>query len=216
MTEKERYVMGRADYLHDKEGLSLTEGSEIAEREFEGDTDEEFQKLRAEALNSAKKTEEIVMTKWLTEIGYKRNDPVGYFRNYYTMEMEIYTTCPGQLIGKAGINIDKLKKLMLEYFYAEWKVKFIEVRGGFVNVNVPKVEYTKPVEHNESTGVKLNDVLSVISGGTRLIIYVDSKEMFFGTMANVNKYEWERVMGQYMDREVIRLNTHNDSITIAV
>ena len=220
MTEKERYIMGRADYLHDNEGLSLNEGSEIAEREFEGDTDEEFQEFRARALNLARKTEEIVMTKWLTEIGYNHNDPVGYFRNYNTMEMEIYTTCPGQLIGRAGVGVDKLKKLMLEEFFAEWKVKFIEVRGGFVNS--PKVEHTNQVEHTkqaeqtESVGVKLKDVLSVIGGHTHITIYVDNHEKFFGRMCDVNKYEWNKVMGQYMDRTIIRLNTRNGSITIAV
>ena len=35
MTQKEQYVMGRAEYLNEYEGVSLTEGCEIAEKEWE-------------------------------------------------------------------------------------------------------------------------------------------------------------------------------------
>lgn len=35
MTPKQRYCMGRAEYLAEYEGYSLTEGYEIAEKEWE-------------------------------------------------------------------------------------------------------------------------------------------------------------------------------------
>lgn len=34
MTPKDQYVMGRAEYLSEKKGISLTEGCEIAEKEW--------------------------------------------------------------------------------------------------------------------------------------------------------------------------------------
>lgn len=64
--------------------------------------------------------------------------------------------------------------------------------------------------------MKLNDVLSVISGGTYIIIYADLKEVFCGKMTHVNKKEWDKYMSDYVDREVIRINTMNGAITIAV
>lgn len=77
--------------------------------------------------------EEAVIKKWLDEIGYK--GPVGYYRKISDREMEIYTTRPGPLIGKAGVNVEKFKKMLSDEFRGEWKVKFVEIRGGFVNVN---------------------------------------------------------------------------------
>ena len=49
--------------------------------------------------------------------------------------MEIYTTKPGMLIGKAGANVEKLENMISEEYCGVWKVKFIEVRGDFININ---------------------------------------------------------------------------------
>lgn len=35
MTDKEKYIMGRAEFLADTEGCSLTEATKIAEKEYE-------------------------------------------------------------------------------------------------------------------------------------------------------------------------------------
>jgi ribosomal protein S3 len=92
--------------------------------------DEEWQNFRAEAHAFMKNKEESVIKKWLNEIGY--TEPVGYYRNVFTREMEIYTRRPGCLIGKAGVNVRELESMLNEQFLGEWKVKFIEIRGGFV------------------------------------------------------------------------------------
>lgn len=94
--------------------------------------DEAWEKYRAEAHAFMKNKEESVIKKWLNEIGY--TEPVGYYRNICTGEMEIYARSVGCLIGKAGINAEKLRKMLNEEFTGEWKVKFIEVRGGFVQI----------------------------------------------------------------------------------
>lgn len=64
--------------------------------------------------------------------------------------------------------------------------------------------------------VWLRDILSVISGGTHIIIYADFVEVFNGKMCNVSKNEWENKMYTYMNREVIRVNTVDGAITICV
>ena len=55
-------------------------------------------------------------------------------RSAWKKEMEIYSTRIGVLVGKAGVNVDKLEKMLSEEFKGKWKVKFVEIRGGFVNV----------------------------------------------------------------------------------
>lgn len=91
-----------------------------------------WMELRASAHEFMKNKEETVIKNWLNEIGY--TDPVGYFRKSWKKEIEIYATHPGVLIGKAGINIEELKKMMSEEFYGEWEVKLVEVGGGFVRI----------------------------------------------------------------------------------
>ena len=90
--------------------------------------------FRAEAIEFNKNREETLLKKWLNEISYKYEEPIGYYRNSWKKEMEIYSTRVGQLIGKAGVNVDKLEKMLSEEFRGKWKVKFFEIRGGFVNM----------------------------------------------------------------------------------
>ena len=94
--------------------------------------DEAFETMRAEAHAFMKNKEESVIKKWLNEIGY--TEPVGYYRNIFNREMEIYATRVGCLIGKAGVDVKKLEKMLTEEFIGEWKVKFVEVRGGFMQI----------------------------------------------------------------------------------
>ena len=96
--------------------------------------DAAWEEWRAEALAFMKEKEETLIKKWLDKIGYKGKEPVGYYRNSWKREMEIYSTRVGQLIGKAGVNVDLLKKMLKDEFRGEWKVKFVEIRGGFVNM----------------------------------------------------------------------------------
>lgn len=96
--------------------------------------DEDWEEVRAEAHAFIKEKEETLIKKWLDKIGYKYKEPVGYYRNSWKGEMEIYSTRVGQLIGKAGVNVDLLKKMLADEFRGEWKVNFVEIRGGFVNM----------------------------------------------------------------------------------
>lgn len=96
--------------------------------------DEDWEELRAEAHAFMKEKEETLIKKWLDKIGYKGKEPIGYYKDAYNKTMEIYSTRVGALIGKAGVNVDLLKKMLTDEFRGEWKVKFIEIRGGFVNM----------------------------------------------------------------------------------
>lgn len=96
--------------------------------------DEAWQRMREEALEFMRNKEETLLKTWLENIGYKRKEPIGYYLSYYHRTMEIYTTRPGILIGRAGIHVEQLKKMLSDDFYGEWNVKFIEISGGFVNV----------------------------------------------------------------------------------
>lgn len=46
--------------------------------------------------------------------------------------MEIYTQHPGVLIGKYGKDVHEFQDMLNEEYRSDWKVKFIEVRGGFM------------------------------------------------------------------------------------
>lgn len=91
-----------------------------------------WMRLREDSFRYVKNLEETVIKKWLDEIGY--TDPVGYYRDSLNKEMTIYTTRPGILIGKAGVTVHKFEKMLSDEFRGDWHVKFVEVRGGFVNV----------------------------------------------------------------------------------
>ena len=94
--------------------------------------EESWEEFRAEALEFMKNKIETLIKKWLEGIGYK--ETVGYYRNSATKTMEIYSTRPGILIGKAGCHVEQLREMLTNEFHGEWKVKFIEIRGGFVNI----------------------------------------------------------------------------------
>ena len=52
---------------------------------------------------------------------------IGYYRDSFNNIMEIYTTKPGMLIGKAGANVEKLENMLSEEYRGVWKVKFIDI-----------------------------------------------------------------------------------------
>ncbi len=79
-----------------------------------------------------KNKEETLIKAWLGSIGFK--EPIGYYRNISKNTLEIYTTRPGVLIGRGGVNVDVLRQMLTKEFRGEWQVKFVEIRGGFVQV----------------------------------------------------------------------------------
>ncbi len=64
--------------------------------------------------------------------------------------------------------------------------------------------------------MKLWNILSVISGGTHIIIYDGCTEVFNGKMCEVSKTEWNEKVEKYMNCDIIRVNTIDGAITIAV
>lgn len=96
--------------------------------------DDAWQEFRAEVLAYAKERDETFIKTWLNKIGYKDKNPIGYYISLYDKTIEIYSTRVGALIGRAGVNVDLLKKMLADEFRGDWKVKFIEIRGGFITV----------------------------------------------------------------------------------
>lgn len=60
------------------------------------------------------------------------NEPVAYDYDY-TEGFTIYTKRPGYLIGKGGELVNKYLNKLQNEFRASNKIKFIEIRGDFVN-----------------------------------------------------------------------------------
>lgn len=83
---------------------------------------------RSEALSYMRNEEEALAKEWLDDIGYTEV-PVGFYINYSKKIMEVYSTQVGILIGKAGVNVSKLEKMLSDKFRGEWKVHFTEIRG---------------------------------------------------------------------------------------
>lgn len=95
--------------------------------------DREWQEFREEALRLTREKEERILKKWLDKIGHTK--PLGYYFDKSKKVLELYTTHPGWLIGRQGVHIIELKRIIAEEYVGEWTVKFTEIRGGFVNVN---------------------------------------------------------------------------------
>jgi len=94
--------------------------------------DYDWMEFRAEAHAFMKNKEETLLKKWLESIKYEK--PVAYYFDLSNKEVTLYTTNPGILIGKAGVDIYRFQDMVSEEFHGEWKVKLVEVRGGFVQV----------------------------------------------------------------------------------
>ena len=96
--------------------------------------DEGWEEFRAEVYAYAKDRNETLIKSWLSKTGYVDKNPIGYYICLSDKIIEIYSTRVGALIGKAGVNVDLLKKMLTDEFRGEWKVKFVEIRGGFINM----------------------------------------------------------------------------------
>lgn len=121
--------------------------------------DDDWEDFRAEAHAFIKEKEETILKNWLDKIGYKDKDHIGYYRNTSDHTMEIYSCRVGALIGRAGANVELLKKMLADEFRGEWKVKFIEIRGGFTRIqndNSPKSNYMEYYLLDVKRTVKVN------------------------------------------------------------
>ena len=95
-----------------------------------------FQIMRAEALEFWNNTNRTLLEDFCKEIGY--NYPIGYYNDTSKRTLTIYAKYPGTIIGKAGKNVELLESKLKEVFGKEYSVKFEEVRGDFVNLNNEK------------------------------------------------------------------------------
>ena len=104
------------------------------------DENDQFREFRNDCLKFAKVAEKTIIEEWLEKIGY--NEPVGYSCSLSDRVMTIYTTRPGVLIGKAGNSVREFEAMLTDRFCGIWTVKFVEVRGGFVNTQeIEKEKY---------------------------------------------------------------------------
>lgn len=106
---------------------------------------EDFDDMIAECMAHGRQKRIDVITRWLTSINY--SGVVGYDIRMYPNIACIYTTDPGILIGKKGVNVETLKKMLSDEFYGDWEIKFTEVRDGFVinTANEQKEPVKKPI-----------------------------------------------------------------------
>lgn len=93
---------------------------------------DKWMRFREEALTYSSSRERSILKEWLDKIGYA--EPVGYYRDTLNDVMEIYSTRPGVLIGKGGSNVKELEQMLFREYRTVYRVKFVEIRGGFVNV----------------------------------------------------------------------------------
>ena len=66
--------------------------------------------------------------------------------------------------------------------------------------------------------MELINILKVISGGIGIQIFADCKSVFCGCMCEVSKEEFNKCVGNYLEREVHRINYDKKKsvITLAV
>ena len=112
----------------------INEEIECYDDDFMYDEDTEFEYFREEAHKYAREREDRVMSRWLKELcGDKFDEPIGYHFDRFKSTATIYTTRPGVLIGRGGRGVDILKSILKDEFEfsRDWKVSFVEIRGGF-------------------------------------------------------------------------------------
>lgn len=97
-----------------------------------GKYEDEWQRLRGEILWLQANRNRKLLEKWCQECGV--TSPIGYDNDLGNGVMTIYTKHPGALIGRGGKYINKLKAELKQEFGRNYEVKFVEVRGGFVNI----------------------------------------------------------------------------------
>ena len=149
---------------------------------FNNDFDNSWEDLRAEAHAFMKEKEENLIKNWLYKIGYKYKEPVGYYINICNNTMEIYSHRVGALIGKAGMNVDELKKMLSDEFHGEWKVKFTEIRGGFVELQ------------NNDLGEKNNDKV-ILYGET----FTEITDLLANNVKTANEQDKEKAKRIYLN-----------------
>lgn len=93
--------------------------------------EDEWMEFRAQCNELVHNEHKKLIEDWCAEC--KVTTPVGYY-NDHKGTLTIYTDSPGYLIGYKGEKISKFEETLSKEFHKPYKVKFVEVRGGFVNI----------------------------------------------------------------------------------
>lgn len=98
--------------------------------DIDDEMEAQWEEMREEAHKWAVNRERKFLEDWCAEAGLK--EPVAYSYEYYK-GFTIYTNRPGILIGKAGSLVNKYRDRLKEEFGKNNKIKFVEIKNGFVN-----------------------------------------------------------------------------------
>ena len=99
----------------------------------EVDEDIEFENFIADCMADMARRNKFVIESFCKEIGFRQ--PVGYHNEFCKGKLTLYTTRPGVLIGYHGKGVDLLKEYLRKEFNRDYKIEFVEIRGGIVNLN---------------------------------------------------------------------------------
>lgn len=94
--------------------------------------DLEWMQAREDASIYMKNRNTKIIDAWCSEAHV--TSPVGYYNDLDGC-ITVFTDCPGALIGRAGTLVEKYKIQFNEEFHKDYKINFIEVRGGFANIH---------------------------------------------------------------------------------
>lgn len=94
---------------------------------------DDFEVFRGETLEYIHNKNKDLIERWCEKCGV--TSPVGYYNDLGNGVMTIYTEHPGWLIGMQGVKLDAFVKELEQEFNRVYKVEFVEVRGGFVNLS---------------------------------------------------------------------------------
>jgi ribosomal protein S3 len=94
--------------------------------------EDDWMEFRAQCHELVHNQHKQLIEDWCTKC--KVTTPIGYY-NDYKGTLTIYTDRPGYLIGQGGQMVREFEEAFSKEFGKPYKVKFVEIRGGFVNVN---------------------------------------------------------------------------------
>lgn len=95
--------------------------------------EDEFQIMRAEALEYISNKNRKLLEEWCKEINYTK--PLGFYNDIVNHTITLYVKYPGSIIGPQGKHIEILREKLKEEFSYNYNIKIEEVRGGFINLN---------------------------------------------------------------------------------
>lgn len=93
---------------------------------------DDFEQFRGEALEYIHNRNKELIERWCEKCGV--TSPIGYYNDLSNGIMTIYTTRPGWLIGMQGIKLGAFVDELEKEFNRRYEVKFVEIRGSFVNI----------------------------------------------------------------------------------